>query len=77
MEGNNMLKTKTYRHLPTIVQARQAKVERTIHTLEGDMKAHPGDYIVTGTRGESWPVRKDIFEKTYEEVKEEAHEGRF
>lgn len=61
---------KTYRHLPTVVQARQAKVERTIHTLEGQMKAHPGDYIVRGTHGEEWPVRGDIFEKTYEEANE-------
>lgn len=68
-----MLKTKTYQHLPTIVQARQATVDRTIYTLEGEMRVRPGDYIVTGTRGEQWPVYKDIFEKTYKEVKKGEH----
>jgi len=38
----------------------------TIHTLEGDMKAQPGDWIVRGVRGEYHPVRGDIFEETYE-----------
>ena len=41
-----------------------------ISTLEGDMKAHEGDYIIKGVRGELYPCRKDIFEETYEEVKE-------
>ena len=41
----------------------------TIETLEGDMEAHEGDYIIKGIRGELYPCRKDIFEETYEEVK--------
>ena len=41
----------------------------TIETLEGDMKAHEGDYIIKGIKGELYPCRKDIFEETYEEVK--------
>lgn len=47
----------------------------TIHTLEGDMKAMPGDYIIKGVNGEFYPCKPDIFEKTYEVVeppKEEA-----
>lgn len=40
-----------------------------IHTLEGYMKAHSGDYIVKGVDGEFYPVKKEIFEKTYREVK--------
>jgi hypothetical protein len=27
-----------------------------------------GDYIVKGTRGELYPVKKEVFEETYEEV---------
>ena len=42
-----------------------------VHTLEGDMKAHPGDYIVKGVDGEFYPVKKEIFEKTYVEAKED------
>ena len=32
--------------------------------------ATEGDYIVKGPNGEFWPVRKLIFESTYEEFKE-------
>ena len=39
-----------------------------IHTLEGNMVAEQGDYIVKGIEGEIWPVHKDIFEKNYEVV---------
>jgi hypothetical protein len=39
-----------------------------IHTLEGIMKASPGDYVVKGIKGECYPVKPDIFEMTYEKV---------
>lgn len=39
-----------------------------IHTLEGDMRASDGDYIIKGIKGEFYPCRKDIFEETYEEI---------
>ena len=42
----------------------------TIKTLEGDMKALPGDYIIKGVNGEFYPCKPDIFAKTYEEVDE-------
>ena len=38
----------------------------TISTLEGDMKASVGDYIIRGVNGEFYPCKPDIFEKTYE-----------
>lgn len=41
-----------------------------IHTLEGDMKASIGDYIITGVNGEKYPCKPDIFNKTYEKVEE-------
>lgn len=37
-----------------------------IRTIEGDMKLSPGAWIITGTKGERWSVREDIFEETYE-----------
>ena len=46
----------------------------TIHTLEGDMEAHEGDYIIKGVKGEFYPCRKDIFEETYEKVESEDKE---
>lgn len=40
-----------------------------IHTLEGDMYASDGDYIIRGIQGEFYPCKKDIFEQTYELVR--------
>lgn len=37
-----------------------------IETLEGDMLAAPGDWIIKGVNGEYYPCKPDIFEKTYE-----------
>ena len=55
-----------YRKKPVIVEAYQTDEEIIIHTLEGDMKASVGDYIITGVNGERYPCKPDIFEKTYE-----------
>lgn len=41
-----------------------------IRTLEGDMIVMPGDYIITGVKGERYPCKPDIFEETYELVEE-------
>ena len=38
-----------------------------IRTLEGNMKARIGDYIIKGVRGEFYPCEKAIFEETYNE----------
>lgn len=35
-----------------------------IETLEGTMRTVVGDYICRGLKGEYWPVKPDIFEKT-------------
>ena len=42
--------------------------ELIIHTLEGDMTASLGDWIIKGVKGEFYPCKPDIFENTYEEV---------
>ena len=39
-----------------------------IRTLEGDMRATCGDYIIRGVQGEFYPCRSDIFAVTYEAV---------
>lgn len=39
-----------------------------IETLEGDMVATSGDYIIKGVNGEFYPCKPDIFEKTYEVI---------
>ena len=39
-----------------------------IKTLEGDMRADLGDWIIKGVKGEVYPCKPDIFEATYEAV---------
>lgn len=39
-----------------------------IRTLEGMMHVTPGDWIITGVKGEHYPCKPDIFETTYEAV---------
>lgn len=41
------------------------KNELCIETLEGVMRASPGDYIICGVKGEFYPCKPDIFEQTY------------
>lgn len=62
-------KTSKFQKKPIIVEAYQTDVEITIDTLEGKMRACPGDWIITGIHGEQYPCKQDIFEKTYEPVK--------
>ena len=44
----------------------------TIKTLEGTMVADETDYIIRGVNGEIYPCKADIFQKTYEEVNDDA-----
>jgi len=39
-----------------------------IPTLEGNMRASLGDYIIKGINSEFYPCKPDIFEKTYESI---------
>jgi hypothetical protein len=41
-----------------------------VKTLEGQMRANAGDWIITGVKGEKYPCRPDIFAATYEQVSE-------
>lgn len=65
---------KRYRKKPVIVEAYQTDKELIIHTLEGDMKANVGDYIIIGVKGEQYPCKPDIFYATYEAVESEDTE---
>lgn len=38
----------------------------TIETLEGDVTAQVGDWIIKGIKGEVYPCKPGIFEATYE-----------
>lgn len=49
-------------------QARYLEESLTIRitTLEGDMDAQPGDWIIRGVQGEFYPCKPDIFTATYD-----------
>jgi hypothetical protein len=42
-----------------------------INTLEGKHYITPTDWIVTGIKGERYPVKRDIFLLTYEPIEKE------
>jgi hypothetical protein len=46
-------------------------VKLMIRTLEGNMTADVGDWIIKGVRGELYPCKPDIFAATYELVEED------
>lgn len=75
--GNNweeirewMKKYKSGRKIEVIIDEYGKVKGIVIETLEGKMEAKIGDYIVKGIKNEFYPVRKDIFEETYEEIEE-------
>lgn len=39
-----------------------------IKTLEGNMTAEKGDFIIQGVKGEIYPCKADIFQQTYKKV---------
>lgn len=42
--------------------------EYRVETLEGDARVYPGDWIITGIKGEHYPCKDEIFRATYKEV---------
>ncbi|HEX4775069.1 MAG TPA: hypothetical protein VH234_06150 [Candidatus Saccharimonadales bacterium] len=47
----------------------------SIPTLEGNMNASRGDYVIKGVAGEFYPCKPDIFASTYEEVTPDMRAG--
>lgn len=73
-----------YRKKPIVIEAFQFGIDKTpswfdtsflgngsycyIDTLEGEMRANIGDWIIKGIKGELYPIKDDIFRETYEAV---------
>lgn len=57
-----------FRKKPVVIEAYQTPFEMTIETLEGTMKGSPGDWVITGVKGEVYFCKPDIFAMTYEPV---------
>jgi hypothetical protein len=48
------------------LQYRIAEKPEIVQTLENPVKARVGDYIMTGTRGENWPIPVEKMKETYD-----------
>jgi len=53
---------------PTVFGAHDCRVVMAIRTLEGWHEVTPGDWVITGVKGEFYPCKRDIFDLTYEAV---------
>jgi hypothetical protein len=51
---------------PTQLKFRITDVEVPVDTLEGPVVAPAGAAILSGTKGEQWPIPGDVFRRTYE-----------
>ncbi|MDG5788451.1 hypothetical protein QA612_13260 [Evansella sp. AB-P1] len=59
-----------YRQKPKVVEAIKITRLMTIETAEGRVTGNPGDYLITDTNGEQYPLESHIFEKNYEPIKD-------
>ena len=55
---------------PVVVFAAQMDEPFEVETLEGVMRGNAGDYLICGVKGEFYPCKPDIFEQSYEPVKQ-------
>ena len=51
-----------------LVEAEQLAEDVAIETWEGVMQASAGDYLAQHQDGHAWPIKRETFEGTYEEV---------
>lgn len=56
------------RKKPVIVEFEFAKTDGEVEAIGGKVKYKKGDAIITGTKGEKYPCRRDIFDETYEVI---------
>lgn len=52
------------------MDTKDSKTNWSIKTLEGRYDVTPGDWIITGVKGEVYPCKPDIFKMTYDRVEE-------
>ena len=51
---------------PIPLDFRYAEQKEVVQTKEGPVNASPGDAIMTGTKGENWPIPAEKFKQTYD-----------
>lgn len=55
--------------LAPVKRGRGVVYTMVLKTPEGIMGAEEGDYLIKGVKGEVYPVKKEIFEEIYEEMR--------
>ena len=68
-DGHNATAVMAWAKLPEISEDFTGGIE--IKTLEGTMRADPGDWVIRGVKGELYPCKPDIFAATYEPAGEQ------
>ena len=63
-----------FRRKPALVDAIRIQKEMLIETLNGIVKAAPGEWLITGVAGEQYPRANEIFRETYEPADDAAEE---
>jgi len=61
-----------FRKKPVVIDAIRITRPMTVETLEGVMRGEPGDWFITGVKGEQYFCKDEIFRKTYEAVDEKG-----
>lgn len=67
-DGENLEEVQNFCGTSYIGGGKDDDKKLVISTLKGDMLASVGDYIIKGMKGEFYPCKPDIFEKTYDIV---------
>ncbi|MBM7500891.1 hypothetical protein JOD52_001731 [Brachybacterium muris] len=57
------------------VRAREALIQESVQTLEGEARATPGDWILTDEQGNRWPVPPEEFTGSYRPLADETEPG--
>jgi len=57
-----------FRKKPVVIEAVQLFRPAMVETLGGTMNGSPGDWLITGVKGEQYFCKDDIFRLTYEPV---------
>ena len=63
-----------FKKRPVVIEAVAAGGEFEIETPEGTMQVRRGDIVITGTSGETYPCRLDIFLQTYDVLDAEGQQ---
>ena len=68
-DGANITEVENFvgRKLPTVISSNE-DTQLVVSTLEGDMKVSKKDYVIKGVNNEFYPIKSEIFFKTYEKV---------